>query len=102
MTDMEKREQVHELLDLIFDINGFEERLQEKTGSKPTLFLRLSGHVAKIWVDVYGEGWRSGIAPDNEMGICLCGDGQDISNAIIELRKFKEEMKSGKNSNNSI
>lgn len=57
MRDDEKREKIHQILDLVFDINGFEERKQDVTGDKPTAFMYISGHTASIEVTVAPNGW---------------------------------------------
>ncbi len=51
------RKQIHDLLDIILDINGLEPRQREKTGSQPTAFFQFSGHVAKVRIDVFENGW---------------------------------------------
>lgn len=57
MGNDEKRENMHQILDLVMDINGFEERKQDVTGNKPTVFMYIFGHTACIEVDVVPNGW---------------------------------------------
>ena len=54
------RVKLHQLLDLVLDINGFEKRQAEKTGDKPTVFFEINGHVADCDVSVYKTGWAEG------------------------------------------
>lgn len=57
--NQEKRKQLHEILDLVLDINEFEERQKINTGDKPTAFMSFEGHTCCLRVDVYKEGWQS-------------------------------------------
>ena len=52
-----KREQLHKILDLVLDINGLERRSQKITGNKPTAFVRYSGHINAIDIDVCKDGY---------------------------------------------
>lgn len=55
----EKREKMHKILDLVLDINEFEERQRRNTGDKPTVFMSFDGHTCCLRVNVYKEGWES-------------------------------------------
>lgn len=59
MNDKEKREKLHQLLDLVLDINGFESRKQSLTGNKPTAFFQFSGHTAGAAIQIYQNGWSA-------------------------------------------
>lgn len=58
------RADIHRLVDLVLDINGFEDRQKEITGDKPTVFFNLFGHVSNIEVKVHEKGWTEGRASD--------------------------------------
>lgn len=58
------RDQLHRLLDVVLDVNGFEARSKGRTGEKPTVFVDISGHVAKCMVRVYKTGWAKGETDD--------------------------------------
>lgn len=63
MTAEEKaklREQLHTLLDIVLDGNDFEERNTRMTGSKPTAFFHLSGHVNELQIVLHPNGWDHG------------------------------------------
>lgn len=65
MTPSEKdqlRKQIHELVDIVIDCNGFERRSRDKTGQMATMFVRYSGHVNGLEVDIYPTGWQTGVA----------------------------------------
>lgn len=55
----ETREIVKQIFALALAINP-NETGQDKTGNKPTVFVRFSGHVAGVEVEVYPNGWDSG------------------------------------------
>ena len=57
---MDNREKMHEILDMVIDTNGFEERQRVKTGYQPTVFLSFNGHVSMLDVDICPDGWESG------------------------------------------
>ena len=52
-----KRKQIHELLDLVLEVNGLEPREQSITGNLPTVFFEFSGHVGRVSVRIYSTGW---------------------------------------------
>lgn len=60
------RKQVHEIVDIVLDGNGFEDRTRRDTGTLPTLFMYFSGHVNKLTVQLHVDGWQSGVYYDRE------------------------------------
>ena len=58
------RADIHRLVDLVLDINGFEERQKEITGDKPTVFFNLFGNISNIEVKVHEKGWVAGRESD--------------------------------------
>ena len=69
MTNEQKekiREQMHRLLDIALDTNGFEERCRETAGSLPTIFFEYSGHVNRLDVDIVPNGWLMDAGPQRE------------------------------------
>lgn len=54
------RQQLHEILDICLDCNGFERRSAGISGTLPTAFFDLSGHVATVAVRIITDGWRPG------------------------------------------
>lgn len=92
MTNDEKRAALHNLLDLVLDINGFEARRQEKTGDKPTLFFYFSGHVSKIKIDVFERGWREGARANYCTLAYLENDGADLVRVIKQMEELRQQM----------
>jgi len=60
------RKQMHEILDIVLDGNGFEARKRELTGSLPTLFFTLWGHTGDVTVNLHLDGWYAGCPKDKE------------------------------------
>lgn len=58
------RKQVHEIVDIVLDGNGFEARTRRETGTLPTLFMCFSGHINKLEVQLHSDGWESGVSYD--------------------------------------
>lgn len=54
------REQLHRLLDIAIDTNGFEKRTRDATGTLPTVFFEFSGHCNLFRFNIYSNGWQSG------------------------------------------
>lgn len=52
-----RRKKVHEILEMVLEINGTHSRRRELTGNKPTAFFYFAGHTAGVSVDVYSNGW---------------------------------------------
>jgi hypothetical protein len=84
---MNEREKLHEILDLVLDLNE-----QGKTA-----FFEYAGHVEKVSVRVYEEGWKpyadatyeANIYVDEEMSDV----GRNIDHVIEELKVRKGEQK---------
>lgn len=59
MNEQRQREQLHKLLDIVLDGNGFEHRGRQRTGTLPTLFFDFSGHVNNLSIRLYEDGWET-------------------------------------------
>lgn len=55
-----RRALVHQILDVVLDINGTERRKKECTGNLPTAFFEFSGHTSGVCVEIFRTGWDSG------------------------------------------
>ena len=51
------RNQLHEILDIVIQTNGFNQRQRTKTGTLPTVFFYYSGHVNTLSIDLHADGW---------------------------------------------
>lgn len=89
-TEYSRREGLHRLLDLVIDINGFDERRQEISGNLPTAFFSFNGHTAGINVQVYNKGWNDFNDPDFSV---YSWDFQGIDNYIKALESASVELR---------
>ena len=62
-----RRKKVHEILEMVLEINGTHSRRRGLTGNKPTAFFCFSGHTTGVAVKVYNDGWGSGRLSDHGM-----------------------------------
>jgi len=85
-----KRKQIHELLDLVLDVNGLEPREQSITGNLPTVFFEFSGHVGRIDVRIYQAGWASGKDYDAEIWP-RTRRLSELADAVHSLKALKAE-----------
>ena len=63
MTNEQKeqtRKQLHRLLDIVLDTNGFESRSRDETGNQPTMFFQYYGQVNQIEISICRNGYETG------------------------------------------
>lgn len=87
MTNEQKeriREQMHRLLDIALDTNGFEERCRETTGPLPTIFFEYSGHINRLDVDIIPSGWSSCAGPQRVNLFSRQLNPEDFTDSAIE------------------
>lgn len=65
------RQQMHRILDLVLDTNGFEARKRDTTGTMPTVFFDFNGHTNNLMLDLHADGWVPGESPDRQWWIHL-------------------------------
>lgn len=82
------REQLHTLLDMALDTNGLESRRRDTTGTMPTVFFEISGHVNRVDVRLHPNGWHSG-----DSGIYLIDSWLDVPIPEEEMNYAKEKCK---------
>lgn len=87
MDKKETRARIHELLDMVLDANGMEERKRSLTGLKPTLFFRYCGHVNTLDIDLHSRGWRGGESADRTWWIWLDDDDEITDDLMNEIRE---------------
>lgn len=88
----DKRELLHQILDLVIDINGFEQRRESENPNKPTVFFKFNGHVCDIEVDVYSDGWKPYQDVDIELQEYIDKEETELQKIVDELTEFKETM----------
>lgn len=92
MDESKIRAKMHEILDLVLDINGMLPRAQEDTGNAPTAFFFFCGHVADVEVSVHEKGWYAYADPDYKSLIRLRDLESNETDSLIEyLKSIKEK-----------
>ena len=90
----ETREIVKQIFNLALAINPNVTK-QDTTGKKPTVFVRFSGHVAAVNVEIYLNGWDSGArAVDESHDVIrhtIYLDEEDFIARVDEYEPYPEE-----------
>jgi len=89
------RKQLHEILDIVLDTNGLEERKQTLTGHLPTMFLEYSGHTNELDVRMAPDGWDQEASANTVMKMYLDKpipdkDIQKLLDQCEQARKSKD------------
>lgn len=79
------RKKIHDLLDVVLDINGISERRQEITGDLPTAFFEFRGHIGQVSISGYDKGWFPGAESDFNRYIDL--SPEEIEREIFHLKE---------------
>ena len=94
--EKKRRQQICKVLDLCLQINELQRSKRSLTGDHPTTFFEFSGHVAKIYVRLFPEGWDFGLEYSERN--CLMVDitkPDELIRMIQRLEKFKMDQHSG-------
>ena len=92
MDESKIRAKMHEILDLVLDINGMNPRRKEFTGDAPTVFFWYSGQVGDIDVSVHEKGWYPQAEADYKFDSLLRDLESDATDNLIEyLKALKDE-----------
>ena len=90
----EARKIVKQIFDLALAINPNDTK-QGKTGKKPTVFVRFSGHVAAVDADIYLNGWDSGACAEDEsldvIRYTIYLDDENFTARVDEYEPYPEE-----------
>ena len=90
----EARKIVKQIFDLALAINPNDTK-QGKTGKKPTVFVRFSGHVAAVDADIYLNGWDSGAWAEYEsldvISYTIYLDDEKFTARVDEYEPYPEE-----------
>lgn len=90
-----RRKKVHEILEMVLEINGTYSRQRALTGNKPTAFFRFLGHTAGVAVNVYNDGWSSGNLSDHALRsyIDVHINGAELADLKNEIENIMEELR---------
>ena len=84
------RKKIHDVLDMVLEINGTHPRDRELTGNKPTAFFEFKGHIATIEVYLYENGWTYPMYPDFSMSV---HNGNEVKGLERKLEDAMEELR---------
>lgn len=88
------KNQLHEILDIVIQTNGFNQRRRTKTGTLPTVFFNYSGHVNSLSIDLHADGWTTSQGPTKSWDLSF---DEPISDIVIEtIRREMEAALSDK------
>lgn len=90
-----RRKKVHEILEMVLEINGTHSRKRALTGNKPTALFSFSGHTAGVDVSVYNDGWDSWNLSDHVMRsyIDMHINGAELADLKNEIENVMEELR---------
>ena len=88
-----RRKKVHEILEMVLEINGTHRRRRELTGDKPTAFFCFSGHTAGIAVSVSESGWAPYAGVNTSMFGYMDTERFPLENVKNELGNIMEELR---------
>ena len=91
MDESKIRAKMHEILDLVLDINGMLPRSKKDSGDAPTAFFWFSGHTASIDVDIHEKGWYPYAESDYKSDILLRNLEEGGADNLIEHLKLIKE-----------
>ena len=84
-----RRKKIHDVLEMVLEINGTHPRTRALTGNKPTVFLEFSGHTASTHVYVNKNGW----APYEPSDFWKYSRNENIDAFKRGLKGIMEELK---------
>lgn len=88
------KNQLHEILDIVIQTNGFNQRRRKKTGTLPTVFFNYSGHVNSLSIDLHADGWAPSQGPTKSWDLSF---NEPILDIVIEtIRREMEAALSDK------
>lgn len=91
-----RREKILQVLDLVLQVNGLDQRKRESTGNLPTAFFGFSGHVASVAIEVLPEGWDNDDPYPRDRYDFYTDDNrfwQKAADAATELKKMLDSVK---------
>ena len=88
------RNQLHEILDMVIQTNGLNQRRRTKTGTLPTVFLNYSGHVNRLSIDLHADDWVTSQGPTKSWDLSF--DEPISDNVIATIRREMDAALSDK------
>lgn len=90
-----RRKKVHEILEMVLEINTTYPRRAELTGDKPTAHFEFSGHVSSLYVQIQKSGWKKSgnlNEPDNAW-LDASTDPGEMERLKKKIKEIQEELR---------
>lgn len=90
-----RRKKVHEILEMVLEINTTYPRQREYTGTLPTAFFEFSGHVSRLYITIDKDGWNSNGNPDDpgHISMNVRTEFDEMGDLIRTLKDITEELR---------
>ena len=90
-----RRKKVHEILEMVLEINGTNSRTRELSGGKPTAFFYFYGNTTEVYVEVHRDGWCAGNKSDYKMNayIDVHFKGKELIDLETETKNVMEGLR---------
>lgn len=90
-----RRKKVHEILEMVLEINSTHPRQRKYTGTLPTAFFEFSGHVSRLYITIYKDGWNSNGNLDDpgRISMNLRTKFDEMEDLIRTLKDITEELR---------
>lgn len=95
--ELEKIQKVNEILQLCFEINGFEARQQCLTEKKPTVFIHFCGHTTELEISIFQTGWYAYATDDIRFKFYLDKPFSEIKHHMEKCIAYLNELKEREN-----
>lgn len=82
--------EVHEIVEMAIQVNGFGARDQEFTGDLPTVFIIMHGHVACLEISIHEHGWNFGLLADKTFNFYTTEPLNKM--AFTDYKRYMEEL----------
>lgn len=89
------RKKVHEILEMVLEINTTYPRQRKYTGALPTAFFEFSGHVSRVFIQIVKDGWNANGNLNDPGSICMDASTEfdEIEALIRTLKDITEELR---------
>lgn len=89
------RKKVHEILEMVLEINTTYPRQREYTGALPTAFFEFSGHISRVFVQIVKDGWNynGNLNDPGNISMDASTEFDEMEDLIRTLKDITEELR---------
>ncbi len=90
-----RRKKVHEILEMVLEINGTHRRQRKYTGTLPTAFFEFSGHISRAFVQIVKDGWNDNgnLNDPGNISMDASTEFDEMEDLIRTLKDITEELR---------